>query len=86
MLVITCPHCGMRNANEFTFGGELSTRPVADADLASWRDYLYTRRNVAGWEEEQWLHVSGCRRLLVVERNTITNEIRSVRDVAGRER
>jgi heterotetrameric sarcosine oxidase delta subunit len=77
-----CPHCGPRNSNEFSFGGELSTRPDPDTDPAEWRRYLYMKQNVAGWQQEQWFHVSGCRRFLIVERHTVTNVIRSVRDVA----
>lgn len=82
MLVITCPHCGARNSNEFSFGGELTTRPAPDPDPTDWRRYLYLKNNVAGWQREQWFHVSGCRRFLIVERHTVTNEILSVQDVA----
>ncbi len=82
MLLILCPHCGPRNADEFSFGGELVRRPGPDTGQESWRAYLYTKENLAGWEREQWFHGSGCRRFLEVERNTITNEIRLVRDVA----
>lgn len=82
MLVIVCPHCGPRNSNEFTFLGERSTRPaVAATTPAAWRHYLYFKKNAAGEEGERWFHVSGCRRFLDVERDTLTNEIRSVRDV-----
>ncbi len=81
MLLIHCPHCGPRNADEFSFGGELVPRPGPDSEPESWRDYLYTKENLAGWEREQWFHLSGCRRFLEVERHTITNEIHSVRDV-----
>ncbi len=80
MLLISCPHCGPRNSDEFSFGGELTSRPAPGADTAEWRRYLYDRRNVADWQEERWFHVSGCRRFLVVERHTVSNEIRSVRD------
>lgn len=83
MLLIGCPHCGPRNSDEFTFGGEVSTRPPADADPAVWRSYLYVKRNTAGWQKEQWFHGSGCRRVLIVERNNVTNELGTVRDVAG---
>ena len=83
MLLIHCPHCGPRNANEYSFGGERSIRPEPDPSPAAWRTYLYEQDNVAGWQTEQWFHVSGCRRFLVVERNTVTNEIRMVRDVRG---
>jgi heterotetrameric sarcosine oxidase delta subunit len=86
MLVITCPYCGPRNSNEFSFGGELTTRPGPDPDPAAWRRYLYMKNNVAGWQREQWFHVSGCRRFLIIERHTVSNEVRSVRDVAGTKR
>ena len=82
MLVIVCPHCGPRNSNEFSFLGERSSRPPAAATTpAEWRRYLYLKDNPAGWESERWLHGAGCRRFLDVERDTVTNEIRSVRDV-----
>jgi heterotetrameric sarcosine oxidase delta subunit len=83
MLVIVCPHCGPRDDAEFAFHGEIVARPGPDANPATWRRYLYTRRNVAGWQVERWFHGSGCRRFLTIERHTVTNEIRAVRDVAS---
>jgi sarcosine oxidase, subunit delta len=83
MLVIVCPHCGPRDDAEFTYQGEVVARPAADAGPAAWRRYLYLRHNVAGWQQERWFHGSGCRRFLDVERHTVTNEIRSTRDVAA---
>lgn len=83
MLVIVCPHCGPRNSDEFSFQGEILTRPTPDADPETWRDYLYVRDNVAGWQTERWFHVSGCRRFLNVERHTVTNEIGVVTPVGG---
>ena len=80
MLLITCPHCGPRNSDEFTFKGERVRRPSVDAEATEWRSYLYLKDNAAGWQSEQWFHVSGCRRFLNVERHTISNEIRSVTD------
>ena len=82
MLLIFCPHCGPRNSDEFSFKGELVRRPEPDPAPESWRAYLYMKQNLAGWQREHWFHVSGCRRFLEVERNTLSNEIRSVRDVA----
>lgn len=85
MLLIVCPHCGPRNSDEFSFHGEMSLRPSPDATTSSeWRQYLYMKDNVAGPETEQWFHGAGCRRFLVVERDTTSNEIRSVRDIADR--
>lgn len=84
MLVILCPHCGPRNDEEFTYQGELVPRPPVETDPVTWRKYLYMKHNQAGWQTERWFHVSGCRRFLEVERNTITNEIRRVREVGVR--
>ena len=84
MLLIPCPHCGQRNSNEFTFNGEAVPRPEPDPDPATWRRYLYMKTNAAGWQEERWFHVSGCRRFLMIERNQDTNEIRMVRDYGER--
>lgn len=84
MLLIACPHCGPRNSNEFSFLGESSSRPAAGAATsAEWREYLYVKGNTAGWERERWFHTAGCRRFLDLERDTTTNEIRSVSDAGG---
>ena len=85
MLIIACPHCGHRNSNEFTFNGEVVTRPGPDPDPVTWRRYLYMKTNATGWQEERWFHVSGCRRFLMIERNQDTNEIRMVRDYGDRQ-
>ncbi len=84
MLLISCPHCGARNSDEFTFNGEVIPRPGMDVDPALWRRYLYMKTNAAGWQEERWFHVSGCRRFLMIERHQDTNEIRMVRDYGHR--
>ncbi len=84
MLVITCPHCGPRNSDEFTFQGEVVPRPeVSETDPRAWRRYLYMRANASGWVSERWFHLSGCRRFLTVERNTSSNEIRDVSPLSG---
>jgi len=85
MLVISCPHCGPRNDSEFTYQGTSRVRPAVDSTRAEWRRYLYTEANAADWVTEQWIHRSGCRRFLIVERHTVSNEIRAVRDVADDE-
>jgi heterotetrameric sarcosine oxidase delta subunit len=83
VMLVPCPWCGPRNASEFRSHGEHTTRPpagsaAADADPAAWRAYLYRRENRAGWTSETWYHGTGCRRFVVVERHTVTNEIRAV--------
>lgn len=82
MLLITCPHCGPRNDSEFTYQGEPGVRPAPDTTPQEWRRYLYGEANTAGWVTEQWFHLMGCRRFLHIERHTVSNEIRIVRDVA----
>jgi heterotetrameric sarcosine oxidase delta subunit len=42
--------------------------------------YVYERSNPRDWHAEWWLHVGGCRRLLKIERHTLTHEIRAVAD------
>ena len=85
MLLIICPNCGPRNSDEFTFQGELRPRPdIATTDSAEWRRFLYMRSNEAGWVVERWFHVSGCRRFLMLERHTVSNEIRDV-ELVGEE-
>lgn len=84
MLVIICPNCGPRNSDEFVYQGEVRPRPaVDDTDPAEWRRYLYMKSNLADWVAERWFHVSGCRRYLMLERHTVTNEIRDVELVGG---
>lgn len=79
MLVIECPNCGPRNSDEFTYQGERLPRPdVATSDASEWRHYLYMKANEEGWVTERWFHGLGCRRFLIVERHTASNEIRSV--------
>lgn len=81
MIELDCPNCGRRNVSEFRYVGERHPRPdPATVDPATWRGYLYVRDNPAGWTAETWLHRSGCRRYLEVERHTVTNEIRRVRE------
>ena len=80
MILLQCPHCGPRNASEFRYVGEVSERPDPNATgVEGWRAFLYARNNPAGWTTETWFHRAGCRQHLVVERHTITNEVRASR-------
>ena len=40
---------------------------------------MFQRDNVRGPQTETWQHVNGCRMWLLVERDTMTHEILSVR-------
>lgn len=81
--LISCPHCGVRPKEEFTIRGDASlARPAADADADAWYDYVYLRDNPRGRHKEYWHHSSGCRRWLVVERDTVTHAVHTVSDAA----
>ncbi len=87
---ITCPHCGTRGYDEFSYLGDATVvRPAetGDGDLPAWADYVYNRDNLAGPHREFWYHAAGCHAWLVVERDTRNHEIVSVepaKDVALR--
>ncbi|HET7870373.1 MAG TPA: sarcosine oxidase subunit delta [Actinomycetota bacterium] len=73
---IPCPECGVREAEEFSFGGESSRRPPPDADERDLARYLFFRRNVAGTNIEWWFHRDGCRHWFLAERDTRDNVVR----------
>jgi heterotetrameric sarcosine oxidase delta subunit len=80
MILLPCPYCGLRNAAEFRYVGEVSERPDPnETGVEEWRSYLYARNNQAGWTTETWYHSAGCRQHFVVERHTMTNELRASR-------
>ncbi len=79
MIRIPCPHCGPRNSSEFRYAGEGRPRPdVRNTTPPEWRGYLYERQNAAGWVRENWYHTAGCRRFFAIERDTVSNEVRTV--------
>lgn len=89
MLPIPCPHCGVRDHTEFTYGGD-ATRPRPDTagevDDATWTAYLYLRENPASSHVEYWHHTLGCRQWLRVSRDTTTQRISSASGPAPRTR
>jgi sarcosine oxidase, subunit delta len=81
---IRCPFCHDRNSSEFRYVGGAAARPdVSTTSPEQWRRYLYDQRNAAGWTTETWYHAMGCEQYLLVERHTVSNEIRSVIPVAS---
>jgi heterotetrameric sarcosine oxidase delta subunit len=83
MLRIPCPHCGLRDHDEFTYGGDAALARAPD-DVAPedvWIEHTYGRRNLRGPHNELWHHTLGCRAWLVVRRNTLTHEILDARPV-----
>jgi sarcosine oxidase subunit delta len=84
---ITCPFCGVRGNEEFSYLGDatLAKRPDPAAPGADrkFHDYVYLRDNPNGLHRELWYHGAGCRRWLVVTRNVRTHEIAGVSLAAG---
>ena len=79
MLLIECPHCGLRDEIEFRWGGEGHvTRPVESASDAAWSDYLFYRANPKGVNFERWCHESGCRRWFNLVRDTTSHAVLDV--------
>ena len=82
--LLGCPVCGLRDVNEFTCTGEVTTRPKQAPTPRELGAYLYFRRNVAGVQREWWYHRLGCRTWFQAERDTRTNEVvRVVGPAAG---
>jgi sarcosine oxidase subunit delta len=77
---IDCPFCGLRDHQEFAYGGDASvTRPqLEDSDMDRWFEYVFLRGNPRGTHREYWQHRNGCRQWLQVERDTLTHQIHSV--------
>ncbi|MDF1758388.1 MAG: sarcosine oxidase subunit delta [Legionellaceae bacterium] len=80
MLKINCPHCGIRNETEFSYGGEADIyRPNDPYSISDekWAEYVFFKSNNMGSLKELWNHTNGCRKWFSVIRNTLTNEIQS---------
>ena len=81
MLQINCPHCGVRDQDEFTFGGEAHIVRPADPDALTdreWGDYLFMRKNPKGNNQEQWCHSAACGKWFNAVRDTVTYEIKAI--------
>jgi heterotetrameric sarcosine oxidase delta subunit len=76
MLRIPCPYCGVRDEDEFRFGGQSHvSRPGLGCSDAEWAEYLFNRDNPKGVHYERWLHAFGCGRWFNLARDTVTHEI-----------
>lgn len=77
MILIECPNCGPRNAQEFRYGGEYNPRPKDPNHVSedAWTDFVYMRANQNGLQKEWWYHRAGCQIWFLAERHTRTNEV-----------
>lgn len=79
MLRLPCPFCGVRDQEEFIFGGPSHlTRPSIEVTDAEWTRYLFSRENPKGTHLERWRHAFGCGRWFNVARDTASHEILAV--------
>ena len=79
--LITCPHCGRRPVEEFAIRGDATLRrPDPAASEKAWTDHVFLRENPMGRHREFWHHQSGCRRWLIVARDTVSHAVLSVED------
>jgi heterotetrameric sarcosine oxidase delta subunit len=81
--LIDCPHCGVRPKEEFSIRGDAApVRPAADvpASDGAWNAYVHLRGNPKGRHREFWHHAAGCRRWLIVERDTASHAVFAVVD------
>jgi methylglutamate dehydrogenase subunit B len=74
-MLITCPHCGTRPVEEFTFLGDAKPKRPSSTDMDEWHNYVYLRDNPRGIYEEYVHHSGGCRVWLVLTRNTETHDV-----------
>ena len=80
MIRIHCPFCGLRDHSEFSYGGDGSIEyPELDASVDDWLEAVFERENLDGVQLETWQHLHGCRMWIIVERDTTTHKIHSVR-------
>ena len=70
----------MRDHSEFSYGGDASVEyPALDAPESEWLEAVFQRENLDGVVLETWQHLQGCRMWIVVDRDTRTHAIHSVR-------
>lgn len=74
MKLIPCPLNGLRNADEFAYGGEVGAIPAPDASDEAWIQYIFARKNPAGLVREWWYHVPSSF-WFILERDTVTDTV-----------
>ena len=73
---ISCPHCGERTLEEYVYGEMYDEVPVDPADATAWEiDRSFMHNNREGPVREAWFHLYGCRRWIVVTRDTTSDEV-----------
>lgn len=74
MKIMPCPLNGKRNISEFSYGGEVKTRPLPGAGAVMVADYLFLKDNRAGVTREWWCHLPTSY-WFIVERDLVSDRI-----------
>lgn len=74
MKQMTCPLNGLRNMDEFIYGGPLKSMPATDAPAQAWADYTFGEDNAEGRVFEWWLHTPSSF-WFIAERDTVSDEV-----------
>ncbi|RVT98600.1 sarcosine oxidase subunit delta [Rhodovarius crocodyli] len=74
-MLIPCPHCGPRAAEEFEYGGDASAPPTIPTEATPEQAHaaLHLRANPRGPHRELWYHAAGCRQWFTARRDTLTH-------------
>ena len=83
---LPCPHCGLRDLEEFYYGGPaLPVRPADPeaVDDRGWAEYLFYRQNPKGPHQEVWQHRYGCRAWFELRRDTLSHEVLNPAETDG---
>ena len=73
--LIPCPHCGLRPKEEFSIRGRGAATSGAGCEPKRRGSPMFICATIrAAAIEEYWHHAGGCRRWLIVTRDTLTHE------------
>ena len=75
MKTLRCPLNGIRNIDEFIYGGEYHVEPDRkQADRKAWAEHVFFNTNPAGVVTEWWCHTPSSFWFLA-DRDTVTDEV-----------
>jgi len=74
MKLMTCPLNGLRNINEFIFGGEVTPLPALEATDQEWAEHTFYSYNGTGVVREWWFH-SASGYWFIAERDRTSDQI-----------
>ena len=72
--MIDCPLNGLRNVQEFVYGGEVVSELNNHADPTDWADYVFLEDNTSGVADEWWCHAAS-NYWFIVRRQRTTNTV-----------